>query len=449
MGPRKRLALFAALAIAGCTRAEAPAPVSIYQEQPVPSAPGMITVARGDNVYEIARRYNVPMREVIELNGLKPPYGLAVGQRLRLPTARFYTVQRGDTISSISRMHRVGLSELARTNGLKEPFAIRVGQQLQLPGGPDTMVAQAPGADVGQRNALAAGRAPDAAPRPTVSAQALPPPPAQPVPQPVPQTQYPPYSPRPGYGAVQSGPLPAPAPEPVPAPPVMAVPAPVQPAPIPVPAPPPNGQVAAVEPPPAPAAARPVPRIPVKPPQAAVPAPAPPPPAAVPAPPAAVPPPSVAAKPPAIETPEPRSSGRFQWPVRGTILSEFGPKPGGLHNDGLNISAPKGTPVVAAENGVVAYAGNELRGFGNLLLIRHADGWMSAYAHLDEMTVDRGATVKRGQKIGTVGSTGNVSSPQLHFELRKSNRAMDPRDHLSGERRVSRDASPDGRPSPG
>ena len=216
-----------------------------------------------------------------------------------------------------------------------------------------------------------------------------------------------------------------------------------------VPAPPPNGQVAAVEPPPAPAAARPVPRIPVKPPQAAVPAPAPPPPAAVPAPPAAVPPPSVAAKPPAIETPEPRSSGRFQWPVRGTILSEFGPKPGGLHNDGLNISAPKGTPVVAAENGVVAYAGNELRGFGNLLLIRHADGWMSAYAHLDEMTVDRGATVKRGQKIGTVGSTGNVSSPQLHFELRKSNRAMDPRDHLSGERRVSRDASPDGRPSPG
>ncbi|UEM18765.1 peptidoglycan DD-metalloendopeptidase family protein [Skermanella mucosa] len=445
MGPGKRLALVAALAIAGCTRTDAPAPVSIYQEQPVPSAPGMITVARGENVYAIARRYNVPMREVIELNGLKPPYGLAVGQRLRLPTARFYTVKRGDTISSISRMHQVGMSELARTNGLKEPFAIKVGQQLQLPGGPSsTMVARAPAGDAGQPAPMGADRPPEAAPRPTVSARALPPPVVEPVPQPAPQPQYPPYTPRPGYGAVQSGPLPTPAPESVPAPPVLAAPVPAEtvpaePVPVrPVPEPAPGSQVAASEPPPAPAA-RPVPRVPVKPAQAA---PAPPPPAAV-------TPPVAAARPPAIETPEPRSSGRFQWPVRGTILSEFGPKPGGLHNDGLNISAPKGSAVVAAENGVVAYAGNELRGFGNLLLIRHADGWMSAYAHLDEMLVDRGATVKRGQKIGTVGSTGNVSSPQLHFELRKSNRAMDPRDHLSGERRVSRDASPDGRPGPG
>ena len=95
----------------------------------------MITVGRGDTVYELAQRYNVPMREVIELNRLSPPYALAVGQRLRLPTARFYTVQRGDTMYGISRMHQVGMSELARANGLQEPYAIRVGQQLQLPGG--------------------------------------------------------------------------------------------------------------------------------------------------------------------------------------------------------------------------------------------------------------------------------------------------------------------------
>jgi murein DD-endopeptidase MepM/ murein hydrolase activator NlpD len=155
------------------------------------------------------------------------------------------------------------------------------------------------------------------------------------------------------------------------------------------------------------------------------------------------------AKPPAIEAPEPRGGSRFQWPVRGSILSDFGPKPGGLHNDGINISASRGASVVSADNGVVAYAGNELRGFGNLLLIRHADGWMTAYAHLDDMLVERGAKVTRGQKIGTVGSTGNVSSPQLHFEVRRGNRAIDPREHLGSEKRVSRDASPDGQPSPG
>ena len=127
--------------------------------------------------------------------------------------------------------------------------------------------------------------------------------------------------------------------------------------------------------------------------------------------------------------------------MRGAILSDFGPKPGGLHNDGINISATRGASVVAADNGVVAYAGNELRGFGNLLLIRHADGWMTAYAHLDDMLVERGAKVTRGQKIGTVGSTGNVSSPQLHFEVRRGNRAIDPRDHLGSEKRVSRDSS--------
>ena len=144
-----------------------------------------------------------------------------------------------------------------------------------------------------------------------------------------------------------------------------------------------------------------------------------------------------AAKPPAIEAPEPRAGSRFQWPLRGAILSDFGPKPGGLHNDGINISASRGASVVSADNGVVAYAGNELRGFGNLLLIRHADGWMTAYAHLDDMLVERGAKVTRGQKIGPVGSTGNVSSPQLHFEVRRGNRAIDPRDHLAAEKRVS------------
>ncbi len=118
--------------------------------------------------------------------------------------------------------------------------------------------------------------------------------------------------------------------------------------------------------------------------------------------------------------------GVFVWPLKGRVLSGFGKKTKGLRNDGINIAAPKGTPVKAAGGGVVAYAGNELRGFGNLLLIKHKGGWVSAYAHNDSILVERGTEVEKGQKVATVGSTGNVSIPQLHFELRKKNRAVNP-----------------------
>lgn len=140
------------------------------------------------------------------------------------------------------------------------------------------------------------------------------------------------------------------------------------------------------------------------------------------------PPPAAAAVAP------PAATGRgFLWPVKGRVISDFGPKKGGEHNDGVNIEAPRGSPVMAAENGVVAYAGNELRGFGNLLLIRHGDGWVSAYAHNDDLLVARGEKVQRGQRIATVGSTGSVASPQLHFELRRESRAVDPRTQLPNQ----------------
>jgi murein DD-endopeptidase MepM/ murein hydrolase activator NlpD len=112
--------------------------------------------------------------------------------------------------------------------------------------------------------------------------------------------------------------------------------------------------------------------------------------------------------------------------VQGEIASGFGPKAGGTQNDGVNIVARRGTAVHAAADGVVVYAGNELRGYGNLLLVRHAGGWMTAYAHNDELLVGRGAKVKRGQVIAKVGGTGGVSSPQLHFELRQGGRPVDP-----------------------
>jgi len=114
------------------------------------------------------------------------------------------------------------------------------------------------------------------------------------------------------------------------------------------------------------------------------------------------------------------------WPVQGPILSTFGPKGQGLTNDGINIGAPKGAPVAAAANGIVAYAGNEMKGFGNLVLIRHQDGWVTAYAHLDRTLVNKDAVVAKGDMIGTVGKTGNVPSPQLHFETRYQGKPVDP-----------------------
>lgn len=115
------------------------------------------------------------------------------------------------------------------------------------------------------------------------------------------------------------------------------------------------------------------------------------------------------------------------WPVQGPILSGFGPKGQGLNNDGVNIGAPKGAPVVAAANGIVVYAGNEMKGFGNLILIRHEGGLVTAYAHLDRMLVTKDAVVAQGDMIGTVGKTGNVSTPQLHFEVRQKDRPIDPK----------------------
>jgi murein DD-endopeptidase MepM/ murein hydrolase activator NlpD len=122
----------------------------------------------------------------------------------------------------------------------------------------------------------------------------------------------------------------------------------------------------------------------------------------------------------------PPTRGSFIWPIRGRVISRFGAKGKGLHNDGINLAAPRGTPVQAAQAGVVAYAGNELRGFGNLVLIRHKKGIMSAYAHNDSLFVKSGETVQRGQTIAKVGSTGSVDEPQLHFEIRRGRDAVNP-----------------------
>jgi murein DD-endopeptidase MepM/ murein hydrolase activator NlpD len=123
---------------------------------------------------------------------------------------------------------------------------------------------------------------------------------------------------------------------------------------------------------------------------------------------------------------------KFRWPANGRIISAYGPMTNGQQNDGINIAVPENTPVKAAEDGVVAYAGNELKGYGNLVLVRHPNGYVTAYAHAKELLVKRGDQVKRGQVIARSGQSGNVNAPQLHFEIRKGAAPLDPTKFLNG-----------------
>ncbi len=346
------------------SRSTAVAPAAAVQPGPAVSditiaprtTPDIVAVQPGDTVYALSRRYNRPVRAIIDDNGLQPPYLLQPGQQLRIPGGRFHTVQHGETLYSISRAYDADLYSIAQSNDLKPPYTIEVGQQLRITSPTAYAVASA---------------SPMHMPMPSsrsVEVEALPPPSAEP--------------------AAPAAAHPAPLPE-------VTVPAA------------PDAPRESAEP------ARPAPN-----PQIAA---------------APVPPPSVLpeAKPEHEAVLPPRSGRTFSWPVRGRILSTFGPKADGLHNDGINIAARAGAPVIAAENGVVVYAGNELRGFGNLLLVRHADGWITAYAHLDKSLVRKGQKVTRGQAIGTVGTSGGVSQPQLHFEIRRGTKAVDPAKFLS------------------
>lgn len=291
---------------------------------PVPAS-GLHRVERGNTVYAVSRLYGVPVRAIIESNGLIPPYLLKVGENLTIPNRRGHRVIKGETVYSISRAYNVPISELTRANGIAAPYTIVIGQELVIP-------------------AVAGTRVAAASPRPaaggTVDVEVL----GAPTPAASPKT----------------APAASPAPAPTPPPAVKATPK----------------QIAALPKPPA------------------------------------------------------RASSTFLWPVQGKLISRFGSQQAGQHNDGINISAKRGTTVKAAENGVVAYAGNELRGFGNLLLVKHADGYMTAYAHNEALLVGRGARVKKGQAIARVGSTGSVGSPQLHFEVRKGRKAVDPLRYL-------------------
>ena len=285
--------------------------------QPVPAS-GVHIVTKKQTVYAISRLYGVPVRSLLIINKLEPPYILALGQKIKVPAQRTHLVSKGDTVYSISRRYDVSRKELMRLNGVGTPFTIKIGQTLLLPA-PQAAVTAVAAVDRGEGDRSNA-------------------------------------------------------------PPASATPSP-------------ESQVA-------------------------------------------IAPPRQVIVPPSTNIPRPKglSRGGFMWPISGRVISRFGPKRGGLHNDGINIAAPRGTPILAAQNGVVAYRGNELRGFGNLILIKHAKGYMTAYAHTEKILVKRGQRVSRGQTIAKVGSSGNVAKPQLHFEIRKGRRAVNPKKYLRQRR---------------
>ncbi len=346
--------------------------------------PDSIVVKPGQTLFDVARLYDIPTRAVIDANHLEPPYRLIAGRTLVLPQIRTHLVRSGDTIYSVARAYGVEASTLVATNHLQPPYRIFSGTVLVVPpqaassGGYSASIVATPLAPLGQTAPPSTAQSPaQPAPLPPV------PPPAQ---RPAPQHQ--------ASGAISTTPL---APLPGAAAPVVPAPAPGPPA-------------ASPQPPPAASLS----------PEA--------PPASTPT---VSPPPAPPDQTDSLSLPPPPRSGRsFLWPVQGDVLSKYGPTTGGTQNDGINIKAAEGTPVLAADAGTVAYAGNELRGYGNLILIKHADGWMTAYAHNSKLLVTRGQKVQRGQVIARVGATGAVTEPQLHFEVRRGSRALDPMDYL-------------------
>lgn len=404
----KQRALHSCLAVifllTACQSGGPPAPVE-YKGAQQPERPAQnfsgataVTAQRGDTIYGIARQYNVSVRALIEANNLQPPYQLRAGQVITLPTAREHVVQKGETVYAIARRYNADPQAVIRTNGLKSPYHITVGQRLKLP---------APGIQQNDDGAVETAQPSPVTGAPSQTAQVQAP--AQTQTQAATSSESG-QGPRTIIIASPNAPGGArPAAEP--AHPVAEQQNNARPA-SDTGSRPASDQVAAQDKPPQPAEESGAAAEETRPVQQA----------------SAVSRPSV---PTTVPAPPQMMGKGFIWPLRGQVIAEFGPLAKGQHNDGINIAVPEGTPVHAAQNGVVAYAGNELRGFGNLLLIKHADGWMTAYAHNDKLLVQRGDKVKRGQTIAMSGSTGAVKSPQLHFELRQGTRAIDPMQHLT------------------
>ena len=361
-----------------------------------------IEVRPGDTLYSLSRRHNVSVNDMMAANGLSSP-NLKPGQQLHLPsgvrasrateTARppreaydtaaapapaqtaaadapsdwtgSYTVRSGDSLYAIARQNNVKLAELERYNGISDSRKVKPGTVLKLPANGSAPEAVAEAAPAASQPSYDQAPSRDSAPRDTGNRDV-----ASETPAPAPGAVR--------LGEVTNGPAQSSAQQPTllngsnsgsSQPPVYVE------------------RVARAE---TPGAA------------------------------------SDAVSPSSSQNAGSVAGSRLRWPVAGKIIAGFGPRPDGTHNDGVNFAAPMGTDIHAAENGVVAYSGDELKGYGNLVLIRHDNGWVTAYAHADEILVKRGDRIKRGQVIAKAGRTGQVDQPQVHFELRQGQKPVDP-----------------------
>lgn len=293
--------------------------------------PGNVIVQKGDTLYSLSRKYQVPLRGLIEENHLSAPYALNIGQSLKLPKRQKHIVSKGETLYSISKKYNVDITSLSRLNDLEEPYTISVGQTLMLPetlagsNNSSTQYQVATKASSGGSSSYSYTKGSTTKKATTTSTQSS------------------------------------------------------------------KSKVSTKK---TTTASK-----------------------------------SISKKAPRKNVSTYRKT-KFIWPVQGTVVSNFGIVGKGRKNDGINIKAAMGTNVKAADKGVVAYAGNELKGFGNLILIKHSDGYITAYAHNQHLYVKKGQKVLRGEKIATVGSTGSVNFPQLHFEVRAGKKAVNPRSYL-------------------
>jgi murein DD-endopeptidase MepM/ murein hydrolase activator NlpD len=350
----------------------------------------IVSAEPGESLDALAARFDLPPDAIIQANHLRPPYALRPHQQLVIPPPATYRVHDGDTVQEIASLLGVDEEALARQNGLSEPYHMRVGQILRVPGGyGDGTLARDASPEGDPNMAYVPSGAPAVTPRAAISSQTLAPPPGISAGPgsgpPPPRTAYvpPPSSPQPRGGASIGVSSTALAP-----PPQSGAPTPIY------------------QPPPA---------------------------TVMPARPQSPPTQQAIIVPPAAPSTPSAGGPHFIRPVSGQTIQGFGGSGSGPTNDGINIAAASGTAVHAADAGTVIYTGNELAAFGNLVLIRHAGGWVTAYGHLAKIDVQRGATVAQGQPIGTVGQTGSATTPQLHFEIRQGAKPVDPAPFLGGK----------------
>jgi murein DD-endopeptidase MepM/ murein hydrolase activator NlpD len=337
-----------------------PPPARFVTAGRVVDATGMFRdyeVQRHDHVDAVARDLGTTRAVIVEANHLTAPYAVHPGQHLKVPVAKAYEAEAGDTLPLVAKRFDVAADDLAQLNDLPVRGRLKQGERIALP---TTFHDQGP---TRLRAPVEEVRAAAPAPRP--------------VPTPTPYRAY-----------ASAGPSTAPRSAPY-VPPASYAP--------PTPRPSPTPYIAHPYTPSSPSAYA----------NAQRPAYAP------------IAPPTVEATRPASDTEIASAArGRFIWPVRGEILSGFGSKGVGRRNDGVDVKSPQGTVVHAAAGGDVVYAGNQEPGFGNLVLVKHADGWVTAYAHLDKVSVQMRQAVIQGQEIGQVGLSGGVVEPELHFEVR-------------------------------